>query len=72
MLQLRVKPGVGQYQKTIFYKMPKCGHTLSFDYTTPALCQDPDCKEKPEQVDRLVGEHAVGARVRYYAEGKIG
>ena len=71
MLQLKVKPDVG-YTKTIYYKMPKCGHEIEFNYTTPFKCQEAGCDEKPEQIDRLYGEHSMAARVRYFAEGKIG
>jgi hypothetical protein len=71
MLTLRVKPGIGNL-KTIFFKMPKCGHELEFSYTAPYTCQDTNCKEKPPSVDRLIGDYAIAARLKYYAEGKIG
>lgn len=65
MYQLRVKPGNG-YLKTIFFKMPKCGHVIEFSHTTPFRC--PDCDEKPPAVDKLHGHYSTGARVKYFAE----
>jgi hypothetical protein len=72
MLQLRIKPGAGN-QKTIFFTNPKCGHKLEFGYSAPYTCQDANCSEKPPSVEKLIGEYATaqGARVKYYAEGKL-
>ena len=70
MYQLKIKPGTGNL-KDIYFIMPKCGHELKFGYSTPYKCQHPDCKEKPPAVDKLEGEYATAARVKYFAEGKL-
>jgi hypothetical protein len=70
MYQLKVKPGTGN-QKTMYFINPKCGHELSFSYSTPTVCQAPNCSEKPPQIDRLEGDYSTAARVKYFAEGKL-
>lgn len=70
MLQCRVKPGNGAL-KTVYFTNPKCGHELEFSYNTPYICQNPDCHEKPTEIDRLISDYGQAARVRYFAEGRI-
>lgn len=71
MLQCKVKPGRTQYMKTIIFTNQKCGHVQEFDYTTPFMCQNLNCREKLPSIDRLTADHAQALRVKYYAEGKI-
>lgn len=71
MLQCKVKPGKTQYLKTTIFRNPKCGHRQEFDYTTPFMCQDLNCKEKLPQIDRLCSDTGQSVRVKYFAEGKI-
>jgi hypothetical protein len=61
----------GVNQKTVYFKNPKCGHLLEFNYSTPFTCQDPKCTEKPAEIDRLISEFGQAARVKYFAEGTI-
>ena len=72
MVELKYKY-IGQYEKEVHWTNPKCGHKQVFAYTAPYNCQNPECKEKPDSVDKLIGigDKNQDARVRYYVEGKM-
>lgn len=71
MYSLRVKPGVLKYEKTVYFTNPKCGHSIEFKHSVPFKCPVDGCKDVPPMVQRLLDEHAVAARVKYFAEGKL-
>ena len=58
-------------KKEYIFVNPKCGHVQVGDYSLPFRCQDKSCIEEVVQVDKLLGDRNQGARVKFFAEGKI-
>lgn len=70
MYKLRIK-NPNEHKKEMIFINPKCGHVQICDYSIPFRCQDKACLEDIPQVDRLAGDKNQGARVKFFAEGKI-
>jgi hypothetical protein len=70
MYRIKVKH-LNDVKKELVFVNPKCGHTQISDYSLPFRCQDKSCLEEIVQVDKLIGERNQGARVRFFAEGKV-
>ncbi len=62
---------ISNYRRKTTFIIPKCGHELEFEYTTPYVCKEPRCSEKPPKIDKLFGDNNQDNRVKFYAEGKI-
>jgi hypothetical protein len=70
MLKLKYKQ-VSEYKKQVIFVNPKCGHTQTFEYNIPYVCQHSICTEKPIPVDKLIGSSNQDARVKYFDGGII-
>jgi len=54
--------------KEKYFINPLCGHEQTFVYATPYSCDNPHCKERVLEVDRLTSQ---AMRVKFFIEGKI-